>query len=108
MSESPGRRFTVGISAAQRESLKAEAVWAVASGLDAEYVAALKEIEFRLTVEPHEWGESREFLNHLRVQNRCGTSRMVTVLYGVAEDRDVVFVREFRINRRWRPAPPSA
>lgn len=77
-----------------------------AGGLFDEYLAALKEIEFRLTVEPHEWGESREHLDHLRVQLRCGTSRMVTVLYGVSDARDVVFVKEFRINRKYRPQSP--
>lgn len=39
----------------------------------------------------------------MRVQMRCGTSRMVTVLYGVVEGRDLVFVKEFRINRKYRP-----
>ena len=73
----------------------------------AEFAAAVREIDFRLTVEPHEWGESREYLPYLRVQMRCGTSRIVTVLYGVAEDRDVVFVREFRINRGYVPPAPS-
>ena len=52
----------------------------MASGLLSEFAAAVREIDFRLTVEPHEWGESREFLKHLRVQLRCGTSRMVTVV----------------------------
>ena len=107
MTEEPPRRFEVSTSVAQREMLKAEAVWAAANDLDAEYVAALKEIEFRLTVEPHDWGESRDYLPYVRVQMRCGTSRMVTVLYGVAEDRDVVFVREFRVNRRYPPRPPT-
>ena len=106
MSESPQRRFTVGASAAQRELLKTEAAWAIANGLAAEFVAALKEIEFRLTVEPNDWGESRERLAVMRVQMRCGTSRMITVLYGVAEDRDVVFVREYRVNRNWKPPRP--
>jgi hypothetical protein len=108
VSELPPRRFTVGISTAQRELLKTEATWAIAIGLATEFVAALKEIEFRLTVEPNDWGESRERLPALRIQMRCGTSRMVTVLYGVAEDRDVVFVREYRVNRNWKPPSPSS
>ena len=108
MPEPPPRRFQVGASTAQRELLKAEAVWAIANGCAAEFVAALKEIEFRLAVEPNDWGESRERLPVLRVQMWCGTSRMVTVLYGVAEDRDVVFIREYRVNHGWKPpGPPS-
>ena len=106
MPEPPPRRYKVGISAAQSDQLSAERSWAEASGLLGEYVAALKEIEFRLTVEPQDWGESREYLPELRIQMRCGTSRMVTVLYGVAEDADTVFVKTFRINRSY--TPPSA
>lgn len=107
MPEPPPRRFILSISGAQADVLVAERNWAVTHGLLSEYVAALKEIEFRLTVEPHEWGESREYLPVMRVQMRCGTSRMVTVLYGVAEDEDYVFVREFRVNRRYIPKPPT-
>ena len=103
MPELPPRRFEVGASAAQRDLLKTEAAWAIANGCAAEFVAALKEIEFRLSVEPNDWGESRERLPVLRIQLRCGTSRMVTVLYGVAEDRDVVFIREYRVNHAWKP-----
>ena len=107
MPELPPRRFEISTSAAQREMLKTEAVWAVANDLDADYVAALKEIEFRLTVEPQDWGESREYVSVIRVQMRCGTSRMITVLYGVHKDHDVVFVKEFRINRKYKPTPPT-
>lgn len=103
MPEPPPRRFKVGVSAAQRELLKTESSWASANGLAVEYVAALKEIEFRLTVEPLDWGESRESLPHLHILMRCGTSRMVTVLYGVAVSTDTVFIKEFRINRAYKP-----
>ena len=106
MPEPPPRRYQVGASAAQRELLHREFAWANQNGLAAEFVAALKEIEFRLTVEPNDWGESREWLPALRVQMRCGTCRMITVLYGVAEDREAVFIREYRINRGWK-APPK-
>jgi hypothetical protein len=97
------RRFRVDLSQTHREALTAERDWAAANGRLSDFGAALREINFRLTVEPHEWGESREYLPYMRVQMRCGTSRMITVLYGVAEERDVVFVREFRVNRRWKP-----
>jgi hypothetical protein len=107
MPEPPPRRFKVGISKAQSDQLLAERSRTEASGLLSEYIAALKEIEFRLTVEPADWGESREYLADLRVQMRCGTSRMVTVLYGVAEETDNVFVKEFRINKSYSPPSPS-
>lgn len=77
------------------------------NGWLSEFGAAMREITFRLTVEPHEWGESREYLPFMRVQLRCGISRMVTVLYGVAEDRDVVLVKEFRVNRKYKPDPQT-
>lgn len=54
------RRFRVSVSQAQFEALEVERDWAVASGLRTAFAAALREINFRLTVEPHEWGESRE------------------------------------------------
>lgn len=103
MSEPCPRRFKVSMSAAQSDLLVTEGKRARASDLLPDFLAALKEIDFRLTVEPDDWGESREYLPELRVRMRCGTSRMVTVLYGVAEDTDVVFVKEFRINRTYTP-----
>lgn len=108
MSDPSPRRFKVSMSAAQIEQLRAEADRSQAIGLYDEYAAAMREIEFRLTVEPNDWGESRERLPVLRVQLRCGISRMITVLYGVSEERDIVFVREYRVNHRWKPPiPPS-
>lgn len=101
------RRFRVSVPQIQAEALTAERTWAEASELLPAFAVALREINFRLTVEPHEWGESREFLPNIRIQLRCGTSRMITVLYGVTEDADEVFVREFRINRNWKPPRPS-
>ena len=73
-----------------------------------EYKVALREIDYRLSVEPDEWGESREFLEHIRVQMRCGTSRMVTVLYGVDGPHRSIWVKEFRLNRNYRPRPGGA
>ncbi len=89
------------------EKLATAREWAETNGLLSEFAAAMREIDFRLKIEPQEWGESREYLPVVRVQIRCDTSRMVTVLYGVAEDRDVVFVREFRINHRYTSKPPT-
>ena len=107
MPEPPPRRFAVEMSSAQAAHLRSEGAWANESGLLAEYLAAIDEIDFRLRVEPHEWGESREYLPFMRMQLRCGFSRMVTVHYGVAEDEDRVLVKEFRINRRCTSRPPT-
>lgn len=70
MPEPPPRRFAVGMSSAQAAQLRSEGAWANESGLLAEYLAAMEEIDFRLRVEPQEWGESREYLPVLRVQIR--------------------------------------
>jgi hypothetical protein len=101
MSPSPDR-FRVAISAAQQELLIREDAWATLNGLREEFRAALRELNFRLTCEANEWGESREHLPKLNIQMRCGTSRMITVLFGVDESRKLVFVKEFRINRKYR------
>ena len=96
----PGR-FSVALSGAQRETLMKEDRWAKQHGLGVDYRAALREIDYRLTFEADEWGENREFLETLNLQMRCGTSRMITVIFGVDETRRIVFVREFRINRKY-------
>jgi hypothetical protein len=101
MSPSP-ERFRVAISGAQHEQLVNEDTWAAQHGLREEYRTALRELNYRLAYEANEWGESRELLRELNVQMRCGTSRMITVLFGVNEFRKIVFVKEFRINRKYR------
>jgi hypothetical protein len=100
MNESPDR-FQVAISIAQQEQLVNEDKWASQHGLREEFRTALRELNYRLTTEANDWGESRELLHELNVQMRCGTSRMITVLFGVDEARKKVFVKEFRINRKY-------
>ncbi len=100
-------RYAVGIPGVVRERFAADQTWARSHGLRGALGAALREIDFRLSVEPGEWGESREWLEFLQVQLRCGTSRMVTVLYGVDERHRIVWVKEFRVNRNYRPRAPE-
>lgn len=101
MSLSPDR-YSVGLSESQREQLFGEDEWALKQSLRDEFRKALAEIDYRLRFEADEWGESREVLQHLAVQMRCGTARMITVVYGVDDANKVVFVKEFRINRDYR------
>lgn len=89
------------MSDAQYEVLANGAAWANTNNLRSEYLAALKELDFRLKFEPHEWGEGREWLPELSIRMRCGTCRMITVLYGVDEARRVVHIKQFRINKRY-------
>jgi hypothetical protein len=98
-------RYSVNIPAVIRERFLLEADWARPRGLLDDLRAALREIELRLAVEPLDWGESRETLEHLGLQMRCGMSRMVTVLYGVSERHRAVFVKDLRYNRNYRPRP---
>ncbi len=104
MSESspePSNRFQVRVSRAQIEVLLDGAMWATEKNLRTDYLAALKEIDFRLNYEPSEWGEGREWLAELKIRMRCGTCRMVTTLFGVDEARHIVYVKQFRINKRY-------
>ena len=93
--------FRVAISTAQSEVLADGGAWATQNNLRSEYVAALKEIDFRLKFEAHEWGEGRELLAELGIRMRCGMCKMITVLFGVDEARKVVYVKQFRINKRY-------
>ena len=60
---------------------------ALEKGLRDEFLAALREVNYRLTYEADEWGESREIFQELSIQMRCGTSRMITVLFGAHETK---------------------
>ena len=93
--------FRVAISGAQSETLTAGATWATQNNLRLEYIAALKEIDYRLRYEAQEWGEGREWLAELGIRMRCRTCKMITVLFGVDETRRVVYVKQFRINTRY-------
>lgn len=103
--EPPSARYSLNIPVIVRERLRTDGAWLQASGLVPEFAVAMREIEYRLVVEPDEWGESRERLEYLDLQMWCGTSRLVTVLYGVDVGRRIVVVKEFRINHNYRPRP---
>lgn len=103
MPNSSPNEFKVSISSAQNQILIDGAEWAAKQKLKKEFLASLKEIEFRLKFEPDDWGEGREFLPKLQIHMRCGTCRMISVLYGVDDRRRVVYVKRFRINKRYRP-----
>lgn len=90
--ESPNP-FRVVISRAQMEELERMA----AAGTGAEFVRWLKELDYRLTREPDEWGESREFLPALQLQIRFGTVGGLTVWYGVRVETRTVYVKRFRM-----------
>jgi hypothetical protein len=70
---------------------------ATAAGRRDEFLRWLRELDFRLTREPHEWGESREYLPVLQLQIRFGTVGDVTVWYGVNAEARTVYVKRFRL-----------
>ena len=72
------------------------------SDLQSEYLATLHELNFRLSYEADEWGESRETLSAMGLEMRCGSCRMLTVLYGIHAISHTVFVKTVTLNRRYR------
>lgn len=72
------------------------------AGRTAEFVRWLKELDYRLTHEAHEWGESRETLTVLQLEIRFGTVGEITVWYGVNAGTRTVYVKRFR----WRGDAP--
>lgn len=99
--ESP-LRFRVHVSKVQMDKLKQGAAIAKQHRETSEFVACLKEINFRLEFEADEWGESRDQLENLEMEVRFGSTKMLSVWYGVNKSTKQVFVKEFLI-RRQRP-----
>ena len=89
---SPGP-FRVVISRAQMEAL--EGMAAVVPR--AEFLRWLRELDYRLSREPDEWGESREFLPAVGLQVRFGAVGRLAVWYGVKAETRTVYLKRFRL-----------
>lgn len=89
--------FRVVISRAQMEEQERMAAAATAAGTRAEFVRWLKELDYRLTREADEWGESREVLPVLKLQIRFGAVGGLAVWYGVNVETRTVYVKRFRV-----------
>ena len=100
-------RFTVAIPERELNKLVEWRAWAIEKGLTSEYLATLKELDYRLEFESDEWGESREYLDGMSVQMRWAACRMVDVLFGVHAESNVVIVKRFSLNRSYKPEPPA-
>jgi len=98
----PPKRFQVNISGARMEELDRMADLAKSEGKKDDFLRWLKELDFRLTHEPHEWGESREMLETRQLEIRFGTVGEITVWYGVHAETRTVYVKRFR--RRGDPS----
>jgi len=96
-------RFQVLIATQWMDELKAMSAEAERLGRKAEFVASLKELDFRLRCEPHDWGESREYLPVLDLEIRFGVAGLITVWYGVSVAERVVYVKMFRLRGGLEP-----
>lgn len=89
-------RFNLQIPPAQMDRLRDIATREKAAGRATAMDAVLKELDYRLTCEADEWGESRDYLPVIDFQLRFGVVGPVGVWFGVSEARRIVFVRRFR------------
>jgi hypothetical protein len=105
--DSPGP-FRVLISGARMEELDRMTRVATAVGRRGEVLRWLRELDFRLTREPHEWGESREVLPVLQLEIRFGTVGDITVWYGVNVETRTVYVKRFRLRGDRNPGTGAA
>lgn len=96
MADAPPPRFKVVLKQADRDLLRQWADAAIHAGGHEEFVHLLKALNFRLSYEADEWGESREDLPALGLQMRFGAVGRLSVHYGVHLERALVFVKEFR------------
>ncbi|WP_439630805.1 hypothetical protein [Gemmata sp.] len=101
MSATGPERFKVFIPGKWMDELRALKAEARRDGWAPELLAAVKELGYRLTVEPDEWGESREYLPVLQLEVRFGVAGVVTVWYAVDVVARSVYVK--RIGARNRP-----
>jgi len=90
-------RFKVLIPRKWMDELKAIAAEATRLGRRAEFVANLKELDFRLRCEPHDWGESRGYLRVLDLEIRFGVVGLITVWYGMNLATRTVYVKTLRL-----------
>lgn len=99
------RRFKITIMDREFQKLVDWRNWAVDHGLKSDYVATLKELDYRLAFEADDWGESREYYAELELQMRWAACRMIDVTFGVNMAMNEVFVKRFRLNLSYKPPP---
>jgi hypothetical protein len=93
------KRFRVAISEA---TLKTITAWGMRFRANAvthrDFLAGLREMNYRLEFEADEWGESRERIETMRLEMRVGTCRMLTVIYGIHEQSRTVIVKRINLH----------
>lgn len=97
MADEASPPFRVIIPRARMEELERFADAAAVTGTQIEFVRWLKELDYRLKHEPHEWGESRQFLPILQLEIRFGSVGELTVWFGVNVETRIVYVKRFRM-----------
>ena len=108
MSSGNPSRYEVVVPKAELEKLKRWGAWAKQQGVRDQFLAALRTVNYRLTVEPWDWGEPRYTLRHLGLEIRFGTFSMLNVWYGVSYDKALVFVKVFQFRGDYPHGMPPA
>ncbi len=70
---------------------------AQASGRRTAFLRAARWIMEELASTPHEFGESRERYEALRLTRRCGIVRPLFVDYAIHDEHRIVFIRRFAL-----------
>lgn len=61
------------------------------------FITSLKEIHYRLQVDPYEFGEPLYFLPILRLQIRTGSVLPIVVTYSVSSDHPIVVIKSVEL-----------
>ncbi len=86
-------RYTVGISAAIREQLRAWGELAARLNRLSDYLAAVREMSERLEHAPKTWGDPLRMLHGMKVNLYRRYGPVLMVYYAVHEERPVVLVQ---------------
>jgi hypothetical protein len=89
--------FYVDVSGELRERIKACYREAVKQNRQQHFLAALTEINRRLTEDPKEFGDPLYRLPLLKLQIRSAAIRPVFVEYGVSEENPLVVLRRIKL-----------
>ncbi|MBX9584076.1 MAG: hypothetical protein K2X87_27570 [Gemmataceae bacterium] len=93
---SPGRRYSVSTSGAFRDRLRELLADAAAAGVFDRVEAALRTIEDRLAADPVGWGDPIYRLHAAKVMVYHRLYDELSVVYGIPDGQQVVFLNKLR------------
>jgi hypothetical protein len=91
-------RYRVTFPDICRDQLREIAAEAARQGVGPEVSAGIREVQYRLSVEADEWGESRGYLPVLQLDLRVGIAHILTVWYAVNVAERLVVVQRFHLH----------